>query len=110
MVPPYISDLIPPIVPNVSRYELRNSENISRIPIRTSTFSKSCIPSAINAWNNLQAPLRECESFNSFCYALKTISQHKIPNYLIDGKRKVSILHARLRNFSNLNQDLLTIT
>ena len=48
MVPSYISDLIPPTVANVSRYELRNSENISRIPIRTSTFSKSCIPSAIN--------------------------------------------------------------
>ena len=95
------------LVANVSRYELRNSENISRIPIRTSTFSKSCIPSAINAWNNLQAPLRECESYNSFCYTLKTISQHKIPNYFIDGKRKFSILHARLRNFcSNLNQDL----
>ena len=107
MVPPYISDLIPPTVANVSRYELRNSENISRIPIRTSTFSKSCIPSAINAWNNLQAPLRECESYNSFCYTLKTISQHKIPNYFIDGNRKFSILHARLRNFcSNLNQDL----
>ena len=107
MVPPYISDLIPPIVANASRYELRNSENISRIPIRTSTFSKSCIPPTMNAWNNLQAPLREFESYNSFCYTLKTISQHKIPNYFFDGKRKFSILYARLRNFcSNLNQDL----
>ena len=55
MVPLYISDIIPPTVANVSRYKLRNSENISRIPVRTSTFSKSCIPSAINEWNNLQA-------------------------------------------------------
>ena len=52
MVPSYISDLIPPTVANVSRYELRNSGNISRIRTRTSTFSKSCIPSAINEWNN----------------------------------------------------------
>ena len=32
---------------------------------------------------------------------------HKIPKFFIDGKRKFSIIHARLRNFcSNLNQDL----
>ena len=66
MVPSYISDIIPPTVANVSRYELRNSENISRIPVRTSTFSKSCIPSAINEWNNLQASFRDCDSYNSF--------------------------------------------
>ena len=33
MVPSYISDIIPLTVANVSRYELRNSENISRLPI-----------------------------------------------------------------------------
>ena len=52
VVPSYISDLIPPSFANVSRYELRNSGNILRIRTRTSTFSKSCIPSAINEWNN----------------------------------------------------------
>ena len=51
--------------------------------------------------------LRQCESFNSFCYMLKTNSQHNIPKYFNDGKRKCSIIHSRLRNFcSNLNQDL----
>ena len=107
MVPSYISDIIPPTVANVSRYELRNSETISRITVRTSTFSKSCIPSAINEWNNLQASFRDCDSYNSFCYTLKMQSLNKILNYFFDGKRKFSILHARLHNFcSNLNQDL----
>ena len=78
MVPPYIWDLISPIVANVSRYELRNSKNISRIPIRTSTFSKSCIPSTINAWNNLQAPLRECESYMSIHFAIRLKPFHTI--------------------------------
>ena len=90
LVPSYISDLIPPTVSNVSRYELRNSNNISRIPTTTTTFSKSCIPSAINEWNNLEASLRESETFNSFCYTLKHNSQHKVPKYFIDGKRKFS--------------------
>ena len=107
LVPSYISDLLPPTVSNVSRFELRNSNNISRIPTTTSTFSKSCIPSAINEWNNLEASLRESETFNSFCYTLKHNSQHKVPKYFIDGKRKFSIIHARLRNLcSNLNYDL----
>ena len=99
MVPSYISDIILPTVANVSRYELRNSENISRIPVRTSTFSQSCTPSAIYEWNNLQAPFRDCDSYNSFCCTLKMQSLNKIPNYFFDGKRKFSILHARLRSF-----------
>ena len=38
---------------------------------------------------------------------LKTNSQDNIPKYFNDGKRKFSIIHARIRNFcSNLNQDL----
>ena len=77
------------------------------VPVRTSTFSKSCIPSAINEWNNLQASFRACDSYNSFCYTLQMQSLNEIPNCFFDGKRKCSILHARLRNFcSNLNQDL----
>ena len=105
LVPSYISDLIPPTVSNISRYELRNNNTISRIPTTTTTFSKFCIQSAINEWNNLEASLRESETFNSFCYTLKHNSQHKVPKHFIDGKK--SIIHARLRNFcSNLNYDL----
>ena len=107
MVPSYISDIIPATVAHVFRYELRNSETIYRIPVRTSTFSKSCISFTINEWYNLQASVRDCDSYNSVCYTLKLQSLNKIPNYVFDGKRKFSILHAILRNFcSNLNQDL----
>ena len=74
---------------------------------RTTTFSKSCIPSAINKWNNLEAPVRECDSYDSFCATLKMQSLNKIPNYFLGGKGKFSVLHARLRNScSSLNQGL----
>ena len=107
LVPSYISDIMPPAVANVSRYELRDSNNIYRPPVRTATFSKSCIPSAIHKWNNLQAPLRECDSYNAFCTMLKLQAYNKIPSYFRDGKRKLSVFHPPLRNFcSNLNQDL----
>ncbi|MEW8548105.1 MAG: reverse transcriptase family protein, partial [Candidatus Thiodiazotropha sp.] len=107
MVPSYISDLMPPSVANVSQYNLRNSANLSTIPARTATFSKSCIPSAIFDWNNLPLAARESESYSIFCKELNRQTLRKVPNYYLDGKRKFSILHARLRNFcSNLNQDL----
>ena len=107
LVPSYISDIMPPAVANISRYELRDSNNIYRTPVRAATFSKSCIPSAIHEWNNLQAPLRECDSYNAFCTMLKMQAYNKIPSYFLDGKRKLSVFHARLGNFcSNLNQDL----
>ena len=74
---------------------------------RTTTFSKSCIPSASDKWNNLEAPIRECDSYDSFCATLKMQSLNKIPNYFLGGKIKFSVLHARLRNScSSLNQDL----
>ena len=106
LVPFYISDIMSPAVANVSRYELRDSNNIYRPPVRTVIFRKSCIPSAINEWNNLQAPIRECDSYNAFCTMLKLQAYNKIPSYFLDGKRKLSVFHARLRNLcSNLNQD-----
>ena len=42
-----------------------------------------------------------------FCATLKMQSLNKIPNYFLGGKRKFSVLHARLRSScSSLNQDL----
>ena len=107
MVPSYILDLMPPPVANVSHYNLRNKANLTTLPTRSATFSKSCIPSAISDWNNLPLAFRECGSYNLFCKELNRETLKKVPNYYFDGKRKFSILHARLRNFcSNLNQDL----
>ena len=44
MVPSYISDLMPPLVANVSHYNLRNTANLTTLPTRTAIYSKSCIP------------------------------------------------------------------
>ena len=44
MVPSYIQDLIPPLVSEVSNYNLRNTRNITVPYNRTSISQKSCIP------------------------------------------------------------------
>ena len=67
MVPSYILDLMPPPVSNVSHYNLRNKANLTTLPTRSATFSKSCIPSAISDWNNLPLAFRECGPYNLFC-------------------------------------------
>ena len=57
--------------------------------------------------DNLPLAFRECGSYKLFCKELNIETLKKVPNYYFDGKRKFSILHARLRNFcSNLNQNL----
>ena len=47
LVPTYISDLIPPIVGEISTYALRNQNDITVPFCRTEISRKSCIPSSI---------------------------------------------------------------
>ena len=54
LVPSYISDLIPPLVKEISDYPLRNNRNISLPYNRTNISQKSCIPSFIRLWNGLE--------------------------------------------------------
>ena len=47
MVSEYFQDIIPSSVGEISRYDLRNRQNISTVPQRTTIFAQSCIPSSI---------------------------------------------------------------
>lgn len=110
-VPGYILDLIPPNVRDISNYPLRNSENISSIYTRTERFARSCLPSSISLWNNLESPIKQNDSFPAFRSSLKQhlLSTHEVPDYFVKGKRKLSVLHARIRNnCSDLKSDMYT--
>ena len=65
-VPSYISDTIPLTVGEISRYELRDRPNISTFSQRTTLVAKSCIPSSINTWNNLDTQIRNNEQIFFF--------------------------------------------
>ena len=107
-VPSYISVLSPLIVNEVSHYNLRDSSNITMPVTRTATFKRSCIPTSVDLWNNLDHTTRQKPTLSSFSYALRSqVISNIVPIYYIQGNRKLSILHARLRNHcSNLNLDL----
>ena len=109
LVPAHISDLIPPFVREVSKYPLRNRDNVSSIYTRTKIFSRSCIPSGVTLWNSLDTSMKQLDSFASFRRSLKSkcFSPRKVPDCFVKGNRKWSIIQARIiNNCSDLQSDL----
>ncbi|MEW8546213.1 MAG: reverse transcriptase family protein [Candidatus Thiodiazotropha sp.] len=104
--PTYLNDLIPPLVQNVNRYNLRNSDDICTLRCRTNLYYNSFLPSTIRAWNTLPIEIKQATSVASFKYRLnRNIIQP--PKYFNSGSRIGQILHARLRlGCSSLNSDL----
>ena len=85
-----------------------NANDLQTIKARTNLYYNSFLPSTVRAWNNLPLEAKQLQSVNSFKYYLKkdTVS---VPKYYYIGKRKIQILHTRLRtNCSSLNLDLFT--
>ena len=95
IVPHYIKELIPPLVGNRSRYQLRNSQNYENVRTRTSLLQNSCIPSSISLWNNLEQEIRSCTTYCSFKSKLRI---HSRPARVIS-------LYYYMNNCSNLNGD-----
>ena len=108
MTPSYINDLIPASVGDLSEHNLRNRQNISTIPTRTTLFKNSCIPSTIDMWNSLDLNIRQNSTVCGFKNELKSNSpKDKVVPHYLHGNRYLSVLHARIRsNCSNLNEDL----
>ena len=105
LVPQYVIDLFPLNVSDINDYQLRNPENYTVPYSRTELMRKSCVPSAINLWNDLDKTIKLSQTFSSYKHALR--SPNVVPSYFLFGNRFLSVLHARIRNnCSNLNADL----
>ena len=106
--PQYLTSLVPPLVQNVSRYNLRNENNLQTIYSRTTQYSNSFLSSVVRDWNNLPCVVRDTDSTNSFKQRLNQ-DRVRIPKYFYTGKRKIQILYTRLRTgCSSLNFDLFS--
>ena len=109
LIPDYISDIIPPLVREVSNYPLRNSDNLTNLHTRTETSRRSCIPSSVAYWNGIQSDIRELDTFVSFRHVLKdtVLTGCNVPSFFVKGERRSSVIHARIRNnCSDLKCDL----
>lgn len=98
--------LVPPLVQNVSRYNLTIENNLQTIYSRTTQYSDSFLPSAVRDWNNLPCAVRDADSTDAFKQHLNQ-DRARVPKYYYTGKRKLQIIHIRIRTrCSYLNFDL----
>ena len=105
LTPDYLSNLIPDTVGSLSRYNLRNENDIRTIPCRTQLYFNSFLPSTIRDWNELDTEIRSSPSLNIFKSRL--MKKTKIPKYYIDGNRFEQVQLTRIRtNCSALKDDL----
>lgn len=104
--PAYLSDLVPPLVNNSSRYNLRNANDTETVYSRTNLYYNSFLPSVIREWNNLPDEIRNIDTVQNF---KKHINQPRqtVPKFYYSGNRRMQVLHTRLRTgCSSLNYDL----
>ena len=94
--PGYLSSLIPQQVDAISRYKLRNSNDLQTIRAKTSLYYNSFLLSTLRQWNNLSIETRQLNSHNSFKCFLKE-DKRTVPKCYFYGVRKAQILHTRLR-------------
>ena len=59
LTPAYLSTLVPPYINDVSRYSLRNANNIQAVAARSSLYSNSFLPTAIREWNELPLEIKK---------------------------------------------------
>ena len=108
-VPKYLSEIIPNTRGNDSAYRTRNNENYTLPKCRLDAFKKSFVPDTIHIWNSVSLDIRRETSVNKFKTLLSGLYQtgiSKPPSYYSFGKRKLNIIHTKLRHCCILNHDL----
>ena len=80
--------------------------NFQTIYSRTTQYSNSFLPSVVRDWNSLPCADRDTDTINYFKQSLNQ-NMVCVPKYCYTGKRKLQILHTRIRTgCSSLNFDL----
>ena len=103
LCPNYLSSLVPQTVQNRSRYNLRNSNDLDPVNARTTLYYNFSLPSSIRAWNDRSEAATQTESVKTFKNFLNK-DRMPVPKHYYGGKRKLQILHTRLRtNCSSLD-------
>ena len=106
LTPPYLQDLVPPNLHQISNRNLRNQTDFTIPRSRTNLYDSSFIPTATREWNSLPAEIKSSTSISIFKRMLNR-DKIKVPSFFFNGDRKAQVLHARLRlACSSLNADL----
>ena len=102
--PSYLSDLLPPLVRDVTNYPVRNRNDYNVPRCRLSLYQSSFIPSVVNLCNSVDNETRNTRTFDTFKINLqRKVVLSKIPENVLVCDRRSNNLYTRLRrNYSSL--------
>ena len=93
-------------ISETTRYNLKNADHYTMINCRTQLYNTSFVPSVVREWNGLPGAVKQYSSLHSFKVFLNQ-DRFVVPKYFNHGKRKIQVLHTRLRTgCSSVNNDL----
>ena len=64
----YLSNIVPTMAGQNSKYALRTSDNLQTIHSRTTLYYNSFLPSSIGKWNTLSLEIQNAESLRLLLY------------------------------------------
>jgi hypothetical protein len=99
LAPEYLCSMLPRRISDRTTYQIRNSTGHFQTPFRCrlSSFEKSFMPSATKLWNELPIETRLIADPLLFKMALMRKPDPNIKKLFSFGKRKMNLIHARLR-------------
>ena len=101
MVPPYLCDILPPIIQDSVDHDLRNKENFRYLDAKTERHKNNLFPSIVQMWNKLNLPLMHLGG-------IRVEFRVELNSLYFGFSRQLNIVHAQLRmQCSNLNFHLL---
>jgi hypothetical protein len=97
LLPPYLTEICPPLTKDRTSYDLRSGMNITTPQMRTTTYQQSYFPKSIKEWNELDMIARGCPSIDSFKELYKKRSGFKSNPLFGKYSSKSAINHTRIR-------------
>jgi hypothetical protein len=88
---------MPPLNRDRTSYNLRTGMDITMPQMRNTTYQKSCFPSSIKDWNELEKSARACPSIESFKKYQKKNCPYKSNHLFSKYSTKASINHTKIR-------------
>jgi hypothetical protein len=97
LAPSYLVRACPPLVGEISNYNLRNAENIPLPPGKKTGYSNSFMPSSVREWNSLDPATKGRGSLDSFKFHLKKATCRKKTKLYSRFNGAKAINHSRMR-------------
>jgi hypothetical protein len=97
LAPTYLVDACPPLVGEISNYNLRNAGNIALPMGRKTGYLNSFLPSSVRLWNSLEENIKNRNSIEAFKFHLKKAKSRKKNKLYPKFNGVGAINHTRIR-------------